>query len=518
MMRHIGFATALLFTVSGTAQAQTALTESGPVRGESKEGIISYKGIPFAAPPVGDLRWRAPQPVQRWNDVRDAKDFGHDCAQLPFPSDAAPLGTAPDEDCLTLNIWSPANGAKRKLPVLVWIYGGGFVNGGSSPDVYSGTPLAKQGIMVVSLNYRLGRFGFFAHPALSAEQPGATGNFGFMDQVAALRWVKRNIAAFGGDPAQVTIMGESAGGGSVSALMNNPLARGLFARAVNMSGGGRGFAPPRLLSKDLPGMPSAESVGQAFAAKLGITGTDKAALVSLRSLSAEKVIDGFNLASLFTGGANGPTGPIIDGVTSFESNEAAIARHTHAKIPVMIGATSADIGFISAKNKDELFAMFGAKASRARALFDPSGDMALMPLIFKVGGIRTMIEPARFVASSYTGSKQNVWLYRFGYVASSMRKEWGGAPHATDIPYFMNTVAAKYGSALTPADADAARQMSGYLANFVKKGNPNGARLPAWRKFDQSASLLNFSSDHGPVSMADPLKEQLDLVEGLAQK
>jgi para-nitrobenzyl esterase len=508
-------------TMLSAKPAPRATVDGGAVRGDVSNGIISYKGIPFAAPPVGDLRWRAPQPVKPWKGVHDATRYGPDCAQLPFASDAAPLGTPPSEDCLVMNIWRPEKSSTKKLPVLFWIYGGGFVNGGSSPDVYSGAALAKQGILVVSFNYRLGRFGFFAHPALSAEQSGKAGNYGLMDQLAALQWVRRNIKRFGGDPAAVTIMGESAGGGSVTALMNQPLARGLFHGAINMSGGGRDGGPLgtiRLMRQDQPGLPSAETVGLGFARKIGVTGTDAAALKTLRALPAEKIIDGFNLASLFTGAVDGPTGPVVDNVTIFDTNQNVIARNNHNKVPVMIGATSADIGFFPAKTKDDVFTVFGEKADEARRHFDPDGTLPLPALTFKVGGVRMMIEPARYIASQYTAAGQDVWHYRFGYVAESIRAPGMGAMHASDIPFFFNTVAAKYGKTLTPADAKAAVQISDYVVNFVKRGNPNGADLPQWTKFDATRSIMDFTSERGPVNGSDSMQAQLDLVEGLTAK
>lgn len=228
----------LLVSIAVAAQ-ETVTVETGKLKGPAAGGVVSFKGIPYAAPPVGDLRWRPPQPAARWSSVRDAAAYGHDCMQLPFPSDAAPLGTTPAEDCLVLNVWAPKH-RTGKLPVLVWIYGGGFVNGGSSPAVYDGSQFAKRGLVFVSFNYRLGRFGFFAHPALSKEgKDGLLGNYGYMDQIAAMKWIQRNIAAFGGDPHQVTVFGESAGGGSVHMLMTSPLAVGLFQRAIVESGGGR---------------------------------------------------------------------------------------------------------------------------------------------------------------------------------------------------------------------------------------------------------------------------------------
>ena len=238
-------------------------TDSGLVAGVAGDGVIAFKGVPYAAPPVGDLRWRPPQPVVAWTGVRNADQYGHDCMQEPFPSDAAPLGAPPGEDCLYVNVWVPAERPRTPLPVMVWIHGGGFVNGGSSPAVYDGSRFAKRGLVFVSLNHRLGRFGFFAHPALSKETPsGPLGNYGFLDQIAVLKWVQRNAAAFGGDPKNVTIFGESAGGGSVNTMMISPLAAGLFHKAIVESGGGRarGLVPMRHLRERGPaGEPSAEA-------------------------------------------------------------------------------------------------------------------------------------------------------------------------------------------------------------------------------------------------------------------
>jgi para-nitrobenzyl esterase len=274
-----------LFSVSSaTAQEPPAIhIESGALQGVIDDGIVAFKGIPYAAAPVGALRWKAPQPAPAWQGIRQAKQYGNDCMQEPFPSDAAPLGTKPAEDCLVLNVWKPAHSATKKLPVMVWIYGGGFVNGGSSPAVYDGSQFAKQEVIFVSFNYRVGRFGFFAHPALTQENPdGVLGNYGFMDQIAALQWVQRNINAFGGDADNVTLFGESAGGFSVHTMMTSPLAKGLFHKAIIQSGGGRtSIGGGRYLQKtSISGLPSAEEIGMRFAAKNHITGTDAKALAA----------------------------------------------------------------------------------------------------------------------------------------------------------------------------------------------------------------------------------------------
>ncbi|EAT06840.1 MULTISPECIES: carboxylesterase/lipase family protein [Sphingomonadaceae] len=404
--------------------ASVATTEYGKVQGSIVDGVESWKGIPFAAPPVDALRWQPPKPAARWSGVRETTAYRNDCMQEPFPSDAAPLGTTPSEDCLYLNIWKPA-GAAGKLPVMVWIYGGGFVNGGSSPPTYSGAPIASQGVMVVSFNYRLGRFGTFRHPALGKDQ-GV--NYGLLDQIAALKWVQRNIAGFGGDPDQVTIVGESAGGRSVHALMTTPLAKGLFDRAVIMSGGD---GKPGALSTPA----DAERLAAAFGQSQGIAPDAPDAAAKLRALPARAVVGDLNLAKMenfFSPVTDGRSG--VDVIAAHESGRAPV-------IPVMIGATSADIG-------------------------GPDGPM---------------VAGARDLAARFAGRGMPTYAYRFSYVASSV----GGtnAYHATDIPFFFDTQAIKYGAATTPRDNHMGDIMSGYLANFVKSGDPNGADLPQWPRY-----------------------------------
>ncbi|MCD2516654.1 carboxylesterase family protein [Massilia sp. G4R7] len=439
--------------------------DSGKVAGTVGDGVASWKGIPYAAAPTGALRWRPPQPVAAWREVRDASAYGADCMQLPFPSDAAPLGTTPSEDCLFLNVWKPA-GAKAKLPVLVWIHGGGFVNGGASPPTYSGAPLARQGLLVVSINYRLGRFGFFAHPQLTREHAGKTplGNYGLMDQLAALQWVKRNAAAFGGDPKQVTIVGESAGGMAVNALLTSPMANGLFARAVVMSGGDGGMQPTTLVY--------AEKIGLAFAAGKGIQADDPAALSKLRALPPEAVVDGLNLANFSRQGMPTYHGPFAEGKLVVDG-AAAFAEGRFQKVPVMIGATSADIG----------------------------------------GKTGFMVAGARKLAGLLADAGAPVYAYRFSYVAKSIGQP--GAQHASDIPYFFDTVDVKYGAQADALDIGMGKAMSGYLANFAKTGNPNGAALPAWPRHTRAGDqIVDFAADGKPVALKDPWGAEIDAASG----
>jgi para-nitrobenzyl esterase len=508
---------------AGAATLSTQVrTQSGIVAGALEDGVLTFKGIPFAQPPLGDLRWRPPAPPTPWKGVRSAREYGHDCMQKPFPGDAAPLGTPPAEDCLVLNVWRPGAASKTKLPVMVWIYGGGFVNGGASPLVYSGAQFAKQGVVLVSFNYRLGRFGFFAHPALSAESPhGLLGNYGYMDQIAALKWVQKNIASFGGDPHNVTIFGESAGGGSVHALMTSPLARGLFHKAIVESGGGRGsLMGPRRLKEDLPNLPSGETIGVNFAKSVGIEATGADALAKLRALSADAVTAGLGMMTMMT--AQGPptyAGPMLDGQLVVEEPDAAYRAGRQARVPFMIGANSADIGFAFAQTMPELFKPFGADAQRAQALYDPGNSGDVRAVSARVGMDQMMIEPARFVAATLSAQGQTVYQYRFSYVADSMRATWkAGAPHATEIPYVFDTVAAKYEQALSARDAAVARAMNTYWANFAKTGNPNGAGLPDWPAYTVANDVvMDFTAEGKPVAQADPLKARLDLAARRAE-
>jgi para-nitrobenzyl esterase len=499
-----------LSTVAAFAAVDVVKIDSGRVKGVVTGDVVAFKGIPFAAPPTGANRWRAPQPVTPWKGVRPAVAYCADCMQSPFPGDAAPLGTPPNEDCLYLNVWTPAK-RSGKLPVMVWIYGGGFVNGGSSPSVYDGTAFAKDGVVLVSFNYRLGRFGFFAHPALEKENPaGPLGNYAFMDQIAALKWVQRNIAGFGGDPKNVTIFGESAGGFSVLTLLCAPSARGLFAKAIVESGGGRTLLPTPDIKVSRPGLPSAEEAGLAFAKQVGIEGQDAAALAALRALPADKVVAGLNMMTMMS-----PTysGPMIDGKLVVEPMENVFREGKQTKVPLIAGANSSEFGFTTAKTMDQVFAPFGANQEKAKAVYNPQD----LTNVFAVGSLiasdRMFVEPARFTVRVMRAAGQPAYEYRFSYVAESLRGQQKGAPHASEIPFVFNTVAARYGDKLTASDKAAAQAAHAYWVAFAKTGDPNGAGQPNWPVYDAEKDvLMNFTLD-GPVAQADPWKERLDLIE-----
>jgi len=528
-LAHIGALTlALLMVVllpvcsaqAGTDQLNVSVT-GGQVRGVEAGEVIIWKGVPFAAPPVGELRWRPPQPVVAWSGILNADTFKSDCAQKPFPADAAPLGVTPGEDCLGINLWKPASASEQSLPVLVWIYGGGFVNGGSSPAVYDGSAFANNGVLFVSFNYRLGRFGFFAHPALTMEarelgEP--LGNYGYLDQIAALKWIQNNIAAFGGDPDNVTVFGESAGARSVLHLLSTPMAAGLFHRAGVLSGGGLASlsGSRRLGGASAEGLPSAESSGLAFARKNGIEGEGREALAALRALSMESLIDGLNLETSRQADETWVGGPLVDGMVVNLSPQQALESGRWNKMPVLVGSTSADSGMLSAENKTEVFALFGKRAQHARQVYDLDGNVPLDAVRKMVGMDKVMSEPPRYMSKLVSAQGLPAYFYRFSYVAHSMRAQWpGGTPHASELPFVFNTVNARYGDALTQADTHTAEAANRYWANFAKTGDPNGPGLPDWPRYDPSRNtVFDFTLD-GPKATPDPWNARLDVIESL---
>ena len=483
-----------LISLGSTAVAQQVQVAGGAISGVTQDGVTAFKGIPYAAAPTGENRWRAPQPVAAWTGVRPAATFGHDCAQAPFPPDAAPVETTPAEDCLYLNVWKPAGAASgAKLPVMVWIHGGGFVNGGTSPGVYSGASFARDGVVMVSLNYRLGRYGFFAHPGLAAE--GLGGNFGFLDQITALKWVQANVAAFGGDPAHVTVFGESAGGMSMHMLLQSPLARGLFSAAIIESGGGRAGTLP------MPTLAGAAKAGAAFA-----PGLDAAAL---RALPEAQVTGNLSMMSM---GQPGYSGPMVDDRTILGSAVEGAAAGIYAKVPVMIGTNSAD-GFPFITDKAKIFAGFGADESAARAIYDPAGTADGMMVATATSADRMMIEPARAVVRALAG-QQPVWIYRFAYGVGPFAEKLGGAPHASEIPYVMDTLALRKVQPMVAAEQPVATLTHRYWVNFAKYGNPNGkGDVPAWSPAVKGDTTVQVIDAVGAHHGEDPYTARLDFNE-----
>jgi para-nitrobenzyl esterase len=482
-----------------------ANVEGGAVRGVVANGVVSWKGIPYAAPPVGDLRWRNPQPVRPWIGVKEANRFGPACMQ----TDNVPKS----EDCLTINVWRPAQASANALPVMVWMHGGAMVHGGA--PIYPFDAMAAKGVMIVSMNFRLGRFGYFAHPALGAEAPDdVRGNYGFMDQLAALQWVQRNIAAFGGEPEEVTIFGESAGGGSVLAHLVSPMSRGLFQRAILQSPGTPGPRAKAIPSSDLA---TAEKIATDWSRSVGVTDEGAAALKRLRALPAEKLVEGVSSAATLKALAADTTPPgmamsIIDGRFLPERPEATLAAGRQAMVSVIIGANDRDLPIGSASTKYELFGLFGPDADQARSLYDPLGNQTLDELKQQVFADRTLVEPARHFANEMVRAGQTVWLYRFAYVSEAQRGQNRGALHGYEIPFVMNIPAALVGpTKVTPTDRAMADLISAYWASFALKADPNGGGRPMWPHHDRAIDRLIHFTNSGVIVGTDPLKPRLDL-------
>ena len=521
--------TVLVFLISFSLFAQQTVVNSAPevktkagiLRGVTEGDVSVFKGIPFAAPPVGEFRWRPPQPVKPWEGVRDASKYGPNCAQGGWGAAPGTISEGSSEDCLYLNLWTPA-GSKQgaKLPVMVWIHGGGFT-GGSGQN--SGDAFAKNGVILVSINYRLGRLGHFAFPALSKEHPEEPkGSYAFMDQIAALQWVKENIAAFGGNPDNVTIFGFSAGGVSVHSLLSIPAAKGLFHKAIGESSGGRdGVLTGRPINKentDALYPVSAETIGINFAKKHGIEGTDAAALAKLRALKVEEIVDG----GQETDGQGGPriySGPILDGKFVVETSESAYKAGRQAKVPLMIGNCSAEIGgaFVSTSTtKEALFAQFGDLEAAAKAAFDPEGDKEFAEVQTKLNTDWVWGEPARFTAKSFVAAGEPAFLYQFGYVPAAMRERARyGAGHGSEVSYVFGSLNSRRGATEpTPEEKKLAQIMNSYWTNFAKTGNPNGDGLPVWPQYNpQSEEMLDVELDGKVIGKKDPRKARFDVIE-----
>ncbi len=514
-----------------TALAPKVKTLSGILRGVKDGDVDYFKGIPYAAPPVGEFRWRPPQPVTLWEGERDASKFGANCAAAGWGSPPGSIQAGSSEDCLFLNVWRPAGAAKSaKLPVMVWIHGGAFVGGsGSGPGIEG--QFAKKGVILVTINYRLGRLGHFAFPALSQEHPEEPkGSYAFMDQIAALKWVQQNITAFGGDPKNVTIFGFSAGGVSVHSLLTIPAAKGLFQKAISHSGGGRdGVLTGRPIDKEnaSPYYPvSAETIGINFAHKHGIEGTDAAALAKLGALKVEEIVDG-GQENDGQGGVRIYSGPILDGKLVVETAESAYKAGKYSHVPLLIGCNSAEIGggFVNAsKTKEELFSLFGELSGEAKAAYDPDGTKEFAEIQTRFNTDKVWAEPARFTANMFASKGDPAYIFLFSYLPSAMKDRMKYGPgHGTDISFvFDNLGVGGFGPPPPPPtteDKEVARIMNAYWVNFAKTGNPNGKGLPKWPLYNSKTNeILDIQSDGKPVGKADPRKARLDVIEKAVNK
>ena len=466
------------------SEAPVATVETGQLRGVTVAGsaVRIFRGIPYALPPVGDLRWREPRPATRWSGVRAADQFGPRCMQRHMWDDMFFRSPSASEDCLYLNVWTPVDArraGKARLPVLVYIYGGGFVAGESSEPRYDGAATAAQGVVVVTLNYRLGIFGFFAHPQLTAESPfKASGNYGLLDQAAALAWVSRNIAAFGGDPKRITIGGESAGSMSVSGMMVSPLTRNLVAGAIGESGS---ILPPLHVRTLAEGEAAGTRFGEAQQAPT---------LAQLRAIPADKLlsIQDFQGARWM---------PVIDNHYITEAPEATYAASKAAKVPLLVGSNSQEGGADAILRgaaptvenyRAGLRNQFAAHADRVFDLYPAAGDSDVVRAA-------TDLASDLFIAAStwnwfdhHRRSGAPAYYYYYAHVrpAPTAFKASGppayGALHSAEIEYALGNLEANPAYAWADADHNVSATMNGYFVNFIKTGDPNGKGLPSWSK------------------------------------
>jgi len=486
-------------TPSAPAEPGMAHVETGDLKGVTKEGVIAFKGVPFAAPPVGALRWKPPAAPVKWQGVRDASAYGPICMQkMPNPDNG--IGQYPaSEDCLTLNIFTQKLDRKAKQPVMVWIHGGGFVNGSGSAELYDGTQLAKRGVVIVSINYRLGRLGSFAHPLLTKEAAGGpVANYGMMDMIASLEWVKRNIAAFGGDPGNVTIFGESAGGMAVQRLMTAPSARGLFHKAIVESGAGR--EPLLYLDKPNGRLPSAESDGEAFVKSLGVTAASTA---DLRAIPADRIIAAGD-PSTFAGG-----GPILDGKLFSMPIADAFKQGLEAKVPYLVGYNSAEFPSKPENVDGSLTRILGIKTADMPQVTKTYPDPETLSA--QIVGDIVFGEPARYLAGLHAAHGQPAWLYRFDVLSPSVRDRLKGTTHAQERQYVFDTLhTSPY--ATDANDKVQAQYAGAYWTAFAKTGDPNNAGSPAWPKYSTAKDELLEFTNNGPVAKPSPHKDRWEAI------
>jgi para-nitrobenzyl esterase len=485
------------------SQIQTAKVTGGEVQGVAKDNVASFKGIPFAAPPVGTSRWKAPQPVIDWSGIKKVEAFAPGCMQEAAMAKMMGAADKLSEDCLYLNVWTTAKKANEKLPVMVWIYGGAFAGGMTGIPTYDGTKLAQKGVVLVSTAYRVGVFGFLAHPGLSAESGKGSGNYGLLDMISGLQWVKNNIAQFGGDPSNVTIFGESAGGIAVSMLAASPLAKGLFHRAISESGGS--FAPARFgneAGENIPTLKLAETTGKSFLEKMGA-----ADLKAARALSAEQIQKG-------PAGGMGMFWPVADGYVlpndAYEAYQAGRFNDT----PILIGTNSDEGG---------MFARGGVTAAafekQIRDGYGLAADALLRAYPHATEAEASKSSKDIFRESAFAWhtwawarlqsqkGKGKAYVYFFDHRTPASP---GGANHGAEIPYVFGNFGG-LGSVGAPQKEDLGLNdlMSAYWTNFAKTGDPNGPGLPKWPAFsekEQNAMFFDQNSSARPLPNMEQLK------------
>ena len=503
-MRVAALAGTFVFLIAGLALAEPQATApqvtipQGTLSGTTDSGISVFKDIPFAAPPVGDLRWRAPQPAPNWSGLRDASKFGPICMQGPRPAGrGAREDLKQSEDCLSLNIWTPNTAPQKKLPVMVWIYGGGFREGGSAVSLYDGTELAQHGVIVVTINYRLGYFGFLDLPSLAAEHPDEPhGNYGLLDQIAALKWVQANIGAFGGDPSNVTIFGESAGGMSVNDLMVSPLARGLFGKAISESGLGLIHTPTEA---------EAQQHGAAFAARMkadDVTGAEQIKTLRARPAAA--------IANAEPSDDSGGMGPMVDGTVLPDQVAALFAQGKIADATYMAGSNSNEASLMPNLRMDntQMFAQLGDKLPAVRAIYESGGKLDDEEFGHQLFDDAVFASGAQGFAHYAAKTGRKGYVYYFGYVADALRGRESGVGHGGELVYVFGLHGlsktprgAMMASFATDKDKKTIALVQDYWTNFAKSGDPNGANLPAWPpSTDAAPQTMVFGDDSKAVA------------------
>jgi len=475
---------------SGATMIPTTITSaprvkiaSGELEGVRENKLNVFKGIPFVAPPVGELRWREPQPVAAWNDVRQATEYGPACPQPTAKIQGAGAGGPQSEDCLYLNVWTPNADPNAKLPVMIWIHGGALIIGDSSAQLYDGASLAERGAVAVNFNYRLGHLGFFSHPALDKQYPNGTVNFGLLDEIAALKWVQENIAAFGGDPNNVTIFGESAGAQSVLALFASPLAQGLFHKGIAESS----YAVPSNTRK------KALDAGINVANAVGLDGAN-ATLEQLRAVPAEKFAPlnqkGMTLAPVFVAGDAALPEPILD----------IFQKGKQAAVPLIIGNNSDEATVAEAFGIDpaNLIKQMGLVKIALKPLYPGVNDNEQLG--------RELIRDLIFTAfakriSDLHSARAPSWRYYFSYIPQKLRGQEPGVPHGGEIPFVFDsgTLAPESKAYFAAADEEMAKRVGDYWFEFARSGAPNPSGQPAWAQNDaKNDNTLEFGDAIAP--------------------
>ncbi len=478
------------FSVVGRADPLTVKTVQGKVRGKTiNDGKVrAFLGLPYAAPPVGNLRWRAPSPPLRWNDVRDATHYGSRCMQGRNAAlDMVFQDSGESEDCLYLNVFAPADAkAKSKLPVMFWIHGGGYLGGSGSEPRHNGDFLPTKGVVLVTINYRLGVFGFLATKELADEAGGAAGNYGLLDMVAALEWVRDNIEHFGGDPRNVTIFGESAGSFAVSTLMASPLAQGLFEKAIGESGGAISLG-----ASDAPAREMREEREQAWVTSLGVS-----SLAGLRALPANTIL----AAATAPGAPRFPT--VVDGKLLTEPVAKTYAEGRQAHVPLLAGwnrdegSASVLNGMTAEQWRDTAATLFGDRSAEFLTLYPGENDeQALRSATDYFGDTFIAFGTWKWIEAQVKTGDAPVYRYHFELAAPPSKFHPGSfAFHSDDIEYVFGTLDTRPGAVWRPEDRTLSEQMMEYWTNFAKTGDPNGPGLPEWPRFDKTGNLIHLDS------------------------